>query len=86
MGGREGEIGRHLLSEHEREARQLLEEWQQAFPDRFYLELILPPSGRGLRTAGVQLAIETGTPVVATNDVRFLEREDPGPRNPRRHW
>ncbi|MED5253355.1 MAG: DNA polymerase III subunit alpha, partial [Pseudomonadota bacterium] len=77
-GGREGEIGRHLLSEHEREARQLLEEWQQAFPDRFYLELIR--TGRPLEEAcvhaSVQLAIETGTPVVATNDVRFLERED----------
>ncbi|MFI8751391.1 DNA polymerase III subunit alpha [Vreelandella lionensis] len=77
-GGREGEIGRHLLSEHEREARLLLEEWQQAFPDRFYLELIR--TGRPLEEdcvhASVQLAIETNTPVVATNDVRFLERED----------
>ncbi|WP_311063507.1 DNA polymerase III subunit alpha [Halomonas sp. DWK9] len=77
-GGREGEIGRYLLSEHEREARLLLEEWQQAFPDRFYLELIR--TGRPLEEAcvhaSVQLAIETNTPVVATNDVRFLERED----------
>ncbi|WFE70891.1 DNA polymerase III subunit alpha [Halomonas sp. M1] len=77
-GGREGEIGRHLLSEHEREARLLLEEWQRAFPDRFYLELIR--TGRPLEEecvhASVQLAIESSTPVVATNDVRFLERED----------
>ena len=77
-GAREGEIGRHLLSDHEREARQLLEEWQAAFPDRFYLELVR--TGRPLEEAcvhaSVKLAIETGTPVVATNDVRFLERED----------
>ncbi|UXZ54585.1 DNA polymerase III subunit alpha [Halomonas sp. 7T] len=77
-GGREGEIGRHLLSEHEREARLLLKEWQRAFPDRFYLELIR--TGRPLEEecvhASVQLAIESNTPVVATNDVRFLERED----------
>ncbi|MGO3698143.1 MULTISPECIES: DNA polymerase III subunit alpha [Halomonas] len=77
-GAREGEIGRHLLSDHEREARQLLEEWQVAFPDRFYLELIR--TGRPLEEAcvhaSVKLAIDTGTPVVATNDVRFLERED----------
>jgi DNA polymerase-3 subunit alpha len=77
-GAREGEIGRHLLSDHQREARQLLEEWQVAFPDRFYLELVR--TGRPLEEAcvhaSVQLAIETGTPVVATNDVRFLERED----------
>ncbi|MGM0543889.1 MAG: DNA polymerase III subunit alpha [Pseudomonadota bacterium] len=77
-GGRDGEIGRHLLSEHEREAKTLLEEWQRAFPDRFYLELIR--TGRPLEEScvhqSVKLAIETGTPVVATNDVRFLERDD----------
>ena len=77
-GGREGDIGRHLLSDHEREARMLLEEWQAAFPERFYLELIR--TGRPLEEAcvhaSVKLAIETGTPVVATNDVRFLERDD----------
>ncbi|NAO95898.1 DNA polymerase III subunit alpha [Halomonas sp. MG34] len=77
-GAREGEIGRHLLSDHEQDARVLLEEWQAAFPERFYLELIR--TGRPLEEAcvhaNVKLAIETGTPVVATNDVRFLERED----------
>ncbi|TVP51669.1 MAG: DNA polymerase III subunit alpha [Halomonas sp.] len=77
-GAREGEIGRHLLSDHEREARVLLEEWQTAFPERFYLELVR--TGRPLEEAcvhaSVKLAIETGTPVVATNDVRFLERDD----------
>ena len=77
-GAREGEIGRHLLSDHEPEARQLLEEWQAAFPERFYLELVR--TGRPLEEAcvhaSVKLAIETGTPVVATNDVRFLERDD----------
>lgn len=77
-GAREGEIGRHLLSDHEQDARVLLEEWQAAFPDRFYLELVR--TGRSLEEAcvhaSVKLAIETGTPVVATNDVRFLERDD----------
>jgi len=77
-GAREGEIGRHLLSDHEQDARVLLEEWQAAFPERFYLELIR--TGRPLEEAcvhaSVKLAIETGTPVVATNDVRFLERDD----------
>ena len=77
-GAREGEIGRHLLSDHEQDAKVLLQEWQAAFPDRFYLELVR--TGRPLEEAcvhaSVKLAIETGTPVVATNDVRFLERED----------
>lgn len=77
-GAREGEIGRHLLADHEQEARVLLDEWQTAFSDRFYLELVR--TGRSLEEAcvhaSVKLAIETGTPVVATNDVRFLERDD----------
>ncbi|MDX5379502.1 MAG: DNA polymerase III subunit alpha [Halomonas sp.] len=77
-GGREGEIGRHLLSDHRDEARALLEEWKSAFPDRFYLELIR--TGRPLEEECVHLSVElamaTDTPVVATNDVRFLERDD----------
>ncbi|MDN3557610.1 DNA polymerase III subunit alpha [Halomonas maura] len=77
-GGREGEVGRHLLSDHHDEARALLEEWQAAFPGRFYLELTR--TGRPLEEEcvhlSVDLAIATDTPVVATNDVRFLERED----------
>ncbi|TLF49760.1 DNA polymerase III subunit alpha [Halomonas urmiana] len=77
-GGREGEVGRHLLSDHHDEASELLEEWNAAFPGRFYLELTR--TGRSLEEEcvhlSVDLALETGTPVVATNDVRFLERED----------
>ncbi|MCL7939578.1 DNA polymerase III subunit alpha [Halomonas sp. ATCH28] len=77
-GGREGEVGRHLLSDHHDEARALIEEWSTAFPARFYLELTR--TGRPLEEEcvhlSVDLAVETGTPVVATNDVRFLARED----------
>ncbi|RCV89187.1 DNA polymerase III subunit alpha [Billgrantia montanilacus] len=77
-GARDGEIGRHLLSDHRDEARALLDEWNAAFPGRFYLELVR--TGRPLEEEcvhlSVALAMETGTPVVATNDVRFLERDD----------
>ncbi|ALM51351.1 DNA polymerase III subunit alpha [Halomonas huangheensis] len=77
-GGRDGEVGRYLLSDHQHEAHQVLEEWTSAFPGRFYLELTR--TGRPLEEdcvhASVALALETDTPVVATNDVRFLARED----------
>ncbi|MDN3521361.1 DNA polymerase III subunit alpha [Halomonas ramblicola] len=77
-GGRDGEIGRHLLSDHHAEARELLEAWNAAFPGRFYLELTR--TGRPLEEEcvhlSVDLAVETATPVVATNDVRFLEKDD----------
>ena len=77
-GSREGEIGRHLLSDHRDEAYALLEEWKAAFPGRYYLELTR--TGRPLEEECVHLSVElamaSGTPVVATNDVRFLSRDD----------
>ncbi|WP_458524841.1 DNA polymerase III subunit alpha [Onishia taeanensis] len=77
-GGRDGEIGRHLLSEHGETARALLHEWNQSFPGRFYLELnrTSRPFEEECLHLSVSLAAETDTPVVATNDVRFLARED----------
>ncbi|WP_027349460.1 DNA polymerase III subunit alpha [Halotalea alkalilenta] len=77
-GAREGEIGRFLLADHAQTARTLLTEWQRFFPDRFYLEL--QRTGRQYDEEclhlSVELALETGTPVVATNDVRFIKREE----------
>ncbi|WP_027965888.1 DNA polymerase III subunit alpha [Halomonas halocynthiae] len=77
-GGREGDVGRHLLSDHRVEAEELLESWKAAFPGRYYLELTR--TGRSLEEdcvhLSVMLAEQTATPVVATNDVRFLERDD----------
>jgi len=77
-GAREGEIGRFLLSGHKETAATLLSEWQRFFPNRFYLEL--QRTGRvndeECVHLSVDLAMETQTPVVATNDVRFLRKED----------
>ncbi len=77
-GGREGDIGRQLLSHHEDEAEAALEFYRTHFPDRFYLELIR--TGRAGEDdyihAAVKLAAKTGTPVVATNEVVFLQPEN----------
>ncbi|WP_277810861.1 DNA polymerase III subunit alpha [Chromohalobacter canadensis] len=76
-GAREGEIGRHLLTEHGQAAREMCDAWNAAFPGRFYLEL--QRTGREhdeeCLHLSVALAADTQTPVVATNDVRFLTRE-----------
>ncbi|NWO09896.1 DNA polymerase III subunit alpha [Chromohalobacter salexigens] len=76
-GAREGEIGRHLLTEHGQAAREMCDAWNAAFPGRFYLEV--QRTGREhdeeCLHLSVALAAETQTPVVATNDVRFLTRE-----------
>ncbi|MDX1381941.1 MAG: DNA polymerase III subunit alpha, partial [Xanthomonadales bacterium] len=77
-GAREGDIGRALLAGHPNRARGLLDGWMRDFPERFYLEL--QRTGReqeDLHEQGsLHLAGATGCPVVASNDVRFLERDD----------
>ncbi len=77
-GGLQGDVGHALLIGHEDEARRRLLEWQKIFGDRYYLELIR--SGRGgeedCLQASVSLASDAGVAVVASNDVRFLARDD----------
>ena len=77
-GGRGGDVGRALLAgNHELAARQLLF-WQNLFPDSYYLEL--QRTGRegeeDYLHAAVELAIAHDVPVVATNDVVFIDRDD----------
>jgi len=77
-GARDGDIGYSLLAGNTAQANVRLEEWKKVFPDRFYLEL--QRTGRENEDeyfhAAVKLAGETNTPVVATNDTRFLESKD----------
>jgi DNA polymerase III subunit alpha len=77
-GAREGDIGRALLANKEAEAGTALDYWLSLFGDRFYLELQRTNrehEEQYLRAA-LHLAIARGVPVVATNDVRFIRRED----------
>jgi len=77
-GGRVGDVGQALLAQDIEQAKNLLEGWKALFPDRFYIEL--QRTGREHEErylhAAVKLAMETNTPVVATNDVRFIEHGD----------
>ena len=77
-GGREGEVGRALLKGEQAMASQLARDWAEAFADRFYLELVRTGRAEEARhvSLAVQLAMETGLPVVATNDVCFLDADD----------
>ncbi|MEK7991786.1 MAG: DNA polymerase III subunit alpha, partial [Thiotrichaceae bacterium] len=76
--GRIGDIGHALLAGHQALAQQHLQFWKTHFPNRFYLELQRTgrPQEEEYIHAAVQLAIETQTPVVATNDVVFLKQDD----------
>jgi DNA polymerase III subunit alpha len=56
----------------------LAEQWSALFGQSFYLELqrVGKPDEERYIAAAVDLAIATGLPVVATNDVRFLKQAD----------
>ena len=77
-GAREGDIAQAIIDGHPRQARRRLDAWRKLFGDRFYLEI--QRTGRGDEAqwidAAVELAVATQTPVVATNDVRFLSPDD----------
>ena len=74
-GGRHGEIGMALVSGRQTDAEQLLIEFMDLFPDRFYLELQRTgrPGEESYLHAAVELAAQLSCPVVATNDVRFID-------------
>jgi DNA polymerase III subunit alpha len=75
---REGDIGRALVAGRRDTAAACLESWRRCFPGSFYLELQRTGrEGDEFHVAeAVSLAAATGTPVVATNDVRFLDAAD----------
>ncbi|MGV6807189.1 MAG: DNA polymerase III subunit alpha, partial [bacterium] len=77
-GGRDGYIGRLLLSGDEDTAGKELSHWLSVFEDRFYLELTR--TGRENEEQylhkAVALAERLQCPVVATNDVRFLSSDE----------
>jgi DNA polymerase-3 subunit alpha len=77
LSGGQGEIGQALAAGHGERAAELLGAWQALFPGRFYLELQRTgrPGEEEFIHQAVELAARHAVPVVATNDVRFLRRE-----------
>jgi DNA polymerase-3 subunit alpha len=77
-GDSSGEVGQALLSARPEEAARRLDAWLRRFGDRFYLQL--SRCGREDEEvylgAALDLAARAGVPVVASNDVRFLTKDD----------
>ncbi|UQB43044.1 DNA polymerase III subunit alpha [Thiomicrospira microaerophila] len=77
-GGRGGDVGQAILAEKPNLTAKRVAWWQQHFPQRYYLELVRtgrPDEERYIHGA-VEVAGRYELPVVATNDVRFMTRED----------
>ncbi len=79
-GAQAGAIGRALLAGRADEARALLDRWRRLVPGRFYVELerLGRPGENEYLEPAVRLAAEQSVPLVATNEVCFLERSDFG--------
>jgi DNA polymerase III subunit alpha len=77
-GALHGDVGAALLRGDTTLAATLATHWRDIFGDRYYIELQRTHREAEDRycSAAVMLAMELGLPVVATNDVCFLERND----------
>ncbi|MGY3869570.1 DNA polymerase III subunit alpha [Aeromonas crassostreae] len=77
-GGREGDVGKFLLKGNRQMTESCLAFYQTHFPDAYYLELLRTerPDEEVYLHMAVAIATEFDLPVVATNEVVFLEAED----------
>lgn len=77
-GAEHGDIGQALLARDSKKAAACWQYWQALFPNRFYIEIcrVGKADERVYVPAAAKFAEQFNIPVVATNDVRFLEAED----------
>ena len=74
---REGLLSRALLNGQQEDVEAIVSHWKTLFPDRFYLELSRTEREDDERYIDLALdvAMNFDLPVVASNDVRFIEQE-----------
>ncbi len=78
IAGHDSDLGRALLANRDELAQSLAERWRRRFPESLYLEVAR--TGRAHDEPFLGLALDLGArlelPLIASNDVRFLERTD----------
>jgi len=77
-GGRLGDIGLAILADDNNQACLLAKRWMSLFPNRFYIEIQRTHRQDEARynEQVVKLADSLALPLVATNDVRFIDESD----------
>ncbi|MBC6941508.1 MAG: DNA polymerase III subunit alpha [Xanthomonadales bacterium] len=78
IAGQDSDIGRLLLAQRAEAALQRAQWWRERFPNRLYLQATrIERAGEEVFLAGaLDLGARLALPLLAGNDVRFLERED----------
>ena len=74
-----GEIPSLLLDNQQNKAEEALKKYLEVFKDNFYIELQRHPqieTQEGLNQKLIKLSRKYGVPLVATNDVHYLEKND----------
>lgn len=78
LAGQDSDLGQFIIDDKPILAKKSLDYWIKNFPERFYLEL--QKTGKNTEHKylpfAIDLAEQQSIPVVATNNVRFLNRED----------
>ncbi len=77
-GAQFGEVGSAILNDSLIKAKECLGEWMQIFPGRYYIELQRNnrPGEKIYEKAALELSVEFDCPLVATNEVLFIVKED----------
>ena len=77
-GGVQGEIGRTLLNGNLREGEKIIREFEVLFPGNFYIEVsrVGATSEEEYLKLVLPLAAKTGIPLVASNNVRFINQDE----------
>jgi len=78
ISGARGDIGKYLMFGNIKQVEKCISLYQKNFPESYYLEIIRTgrPDEDSYLHKAVELAISKGLPLVATNDVRFISKED----------
>ncbi len=78
IAGRESLLGQQIASGKTEHIKQTLSEWKRQFGNRLYIEITRTEreGEQDFNAAAISLAAEYDLPLLASNDVRFLERED----------
>jgi len=77
-GGLESDLADAIQRGQDKEARDIATYWKSLFGDRYYIEITRTDRAgeRQYERGACAVATDVGIPVVATNDVRFINRDD----------